>query len=152
MKKLYLLLLSALFSVGTFAQAVQIASNPSLSSNVVVGPSNYHVLEAIYLNQEIGNNNFNNLGSAIQQIFFLMDTEGLNTSISNFRVYMKNIPAATTTLTTGTYSTAGYTMVFNGTYTATPAGYSPLILTTPFVHTAGSNIQVLIERLDNVIH
>ncbi len=153
MKKIYLLLLLVIFSAGAFAQAVLIAANPSTSGLIVVGQSNYHASESIYLNSEIGNNNFTTAGSAIQQIFFLLAQTGLSTSISNYSIYMKNVPAATTTFAgNGTYSLLGYTLVFNGTYTATPVGFSPIVLTTPFIHTAGMNIQVLIIRSDNVLH
>ena len=152
MKKIYLFLFSALIGSGVFAQFVPVATNLALSGNIVLGSSNYHVSESIYLNEEIGNNNFTTAGSAIQQLFFLLEVPGTVTTVNNYKISMKNIAAATTTLATGVYSAAGYTVVFNGTITTATAGLVPITLTTPFVHTAGSNIQILIERTDNVVH
>lgn len=152
MKKVYLLLLTAIITAASFAQAVLIAGNPGTSGLIVVGQMNYHVSESIYTDAEIGPGNYTTAGSAIQQIFFLMNNEGLNSTINNYRIYMKNVPAATLTLPTGAYTTVGYTQVFNGTYVASPVGFTPIILTTPFVRTAGSNLQILIERVDNTVH
>ncbi|MBS1744319.1 MAG: T9SS type A sorting domain-containing protein [Bacteroidetes bacterium] len=152
MKKIYLLLFASMISAGVFAQFVPILVNPGTSGNIVVGQLQYHASESIYLDEEIGHNNYTTAASAIQQIFFISEQDGLNTSIANYRIYLKNIPAATTTLATGTYTTVGYTLVFNGTFTATPVGLQPIILTTPFVRTAGTNLQMLIVRTDNAVH
>ena len=152
MKKIYLFLFSAIISLASFGQVVVIADNLGSSGNIVVGFSNYHALEAIYTNAEIGNGNFTSAASAIQQLYFFLDTEDAIPSVSNFSIYMKNIPAGTTTLASGTYSLLGYTLVFNGVYNATPVGPNPITLTTPFVRTAGSNLEVLIVRSDNVVH
>ena len=152
MKKIYLLLLTVIISAGTFAQTVDIVGNPGTSGNVVIGLSNYHVSESIYTDAEIGAGNFITAGTAIQQVNFFASTLGTPTNINSFRIYMKNVASGTTTLATGAYSTAGYTQVFNGTFNATPLGIVGVTLTTPFVRTAGTNLQVLIERVDNVIH
>ena len=152
MNKICLFFIATLFSLAGLSQSVLIAENGGFSGNIVVGQSNYHVSESIYTNTEIGPGNFVTPGSEIQQIFFFLNTEGINTAISNYRVYMRNVPAATTTFTTGAYSTVGYTLVFNGVYNATPIGFTAINLTTPFLRTAGTNLQILIERVDNVLH
>jgi hypothetical protein len=122
----------------------------STSGNIVVGGSSYHASESIYTNDEIGNTTFT--VDAIEKINFFLQTEGLSPAISNFRIRMKNIPSTTTTFTSGTYSLTDYTTVFNGTLNATPVGLVGVTLSTPFVRTAGTNLQVLIERTDNVAH
>jgi len=65
---------------------------------------------------------------------------------------MKNISSAVSTFSSGTYTTTGYTLVFNGSFNASIVGWNDIKLTTPFVRTAGSNLQILIERLDGVLH
>ncbi|MEO6489382.1 MAG: T9SS type A sorting domain-containing protein [Ferruginibacter sp.] len=151
MKKIYLLLFATIISCASFAQIVDILDTYGTSGNVVIGGSNYHVSEQIYTQEEIGPA-FLTAGSAIQRVNFVINTLGAPTTVTNFRLYMKNVPAATTTLATGVYSTAGYTQVYNGTFNATPAGLAGVTLTTPFVRTANTNLQILIERFDNVLH
>src|SRR5574343_257808 len=141
-----------LFSHYSLAQTIQIIDNPGTSGNIVVGGSNYHVSESIYTDAEIGVDNFLTAGSAINRINFNVATVGTNTSISNFRIYLRNIPLTTTTYSTGAYSTAGYTQVFNGTLDASVTNWVGVDLTTPFVRTSGTNLEMLIERFDNVIH
>ena len=152
MKKIYLLLFSVIVSVGSFAQFVPVTVNPGTSQNIIVGGSNYHASESIFLASEIGPNNYTTAASAIQQIFFLLEVAPISPMISNFKISMKNIPAATTTLASGTYTAAGYNVVFNGTLDASAAGIVPVILTAPFQRTAGSNLEILIERTDNIVH
>lgn len=143
------LLLMSQFSMG---QTISITDNPGTSGNIVVGGSNYHVSESIYTEAEIGVDTFNTAGTAINHIDFNVATVGSGTSIANFRIYLRNVPLTTTTYTTGIYSTAGYTQVFNGTLDASATDWVGVDLTTPFVRTSGNNLEVLIERFDNVIH
>lgn len=153
MKKFYFLVLSFFALSGNLlAQTVTIADNPGISGNIVIGPFNYHVLEAIYTEAEIGAGNFITAGTAIERINFNQNTEGINPVISNFRIYLKNVPLATESFATGTYSLAGYTLVYNGIFDATDPGIVGVTLTTPFVRTAGTNLQMLIERVDNTLH
>jgi hypothetical protein len=68
---------------------------------------------------------------------------------------MKNVSAATQFFTTGPADLAAtYTVVFDGTWNATDNGTRiiELVLTPPFVRTAGSNLQIKFERLDNAAH
>lgn len=149
MKKLYNLIVFSFLCLAANAQTVNIFGL-STSGNIVVGGSSYHASESIYTNAEIGTSNFTT--NAIQKINFYLQAEGFSPAISNFRIRMKNISAATTTFTSGTYSLTGYTTVFDGTLNATPTGIVGVTLSTPFIRTAGSNLQVLIERTDNVVH
>ncbi len=151
MKKIYLLVILAIFSAGSFAQTVDILNTPGQSGSSVVGQSTYHVSESIYTNEEIGASNFTTAGTAIQKIGFFVDLLGAPTSMTNFSVYMKNVPIGVTTLATGAYSTAGYTAVFAGTFNAPTAGVANIILTAPFTRTANTNLQVLIIRANNVL-
>ncbi|MFT3909706.1 MAG: choice-of-anchor J domain-containing protein [Ferruginibacter sp.] len=151
MKKIYLLVILAIFSAGSFAQTVDILNTPGQSGSSVIGQSTYHVSESIYTNEEIGATNFTTAGTAIQKIGFFIDALGAPTSMNNFSVYMKNVPIGTTTLATGAYSTTGYTPVFAGTFNAPTAGLASIILTAPFTRTANTNLQVLIIRANNVL-
>ena len=152
MKKIYLLIFSVIITTALWAQTVTVYDGAGSINTIVIGTSNYLVSESIYTEAEIGAGNFTTAGSAIQRINFFLDAVGTNPAVNNYRVYMKNVPLATTTFTTGAYTTAGYTLVFNGVFNATPVGLTGLILTTPFVRTTGTNLEVLIERMDNVVH
>lgn len=154
MKKIYILLVFAALGLYSTAQTVSIIENPGTSGNIVVGASNYHVSESIYTANEVGPGNFLSAGSAIEQINFFINVEGVPPLVSNFELYLQNVPAGTTTFTSGAYSTAGYTLVYSGAYNAVAGttGIAGVTLTTPFVRTAGSNLQLLIVRTDNTIH
>lgn len=137
------------------SQTITINTNPGTSGNIVVGASNYHVSESIFLNTEIGNSNFTTAGTSIQRIEFSCNAIGtVSTTIAapNYKIYLKDVPAATTLLTTGVYTNSGYTLVYSGSFSYPAAGWRGVDLTTPYVRTAGTNLQVLIERTDNVIH
>jgi hypothetical protein len=152
MKKIYNLFAVLVLAFTAHAQTVSIINNTGTSPNIVVGGSNYHASESIYTDAEIGSGNFITAGSAIEKVNFFMNVEGASPNISNFRIWMKNVPLGTTTFTSGTYTTGTYTQVYNGTFNATPAGIVGVTLTTPFVRTPNTNLQVLIERRDNVVH
>jgi hypothetical protein len=151
MKKLYFAIALLTFHVAT-AQIVTINVTSGTSSNSVLGLSNYHASESIYTETEIGAGNFITAGTAINHINFNVINLGINTTVTNYNLYLQNIPIGTTTLPSGVYSTAGYTLVFSGTYTPNALGWVGVDLTTPFVRTAGTNLQLLIERTDNVLH
>jgi hypothetical protein len=152
MKKIYLLLILSCSSFGLFAQTVSIIQNLGTSGNIVVGASNYHVSESIYTDAEVGPGNFLTAGSAIQRVNFFVDVEGTPATVTNFQLWMKNVPAGTTTFTSGAYTTAGYTQVYNGTLDISILTGGSVTLTTPFTRTAGTNLQLLIIRTDNVLH
>jgi hypothetical protein len=59
---------------------------------------------------------------------------------------------ATTTFATGTYTTAGYTLVYNGSITVSATGWADIVLSAPYTRTTGTNLQMLIERADGVTH
>lgn len=149
-KHLFLLIFS--FPLITFSQTVQITANPGQSTNIGIGPSNYHVSENIYTEVEIGAANFNSASTAINHIDLNVFALGTPTSVNNYRIYLKEVPLTTTTFTTGIYNTTGYTQVFNGTFNASATGWVGVDLTTTFVRTSGNNLQLLIERMDNVTH
>ncbi|MBL0355982.1 MAG: T9SS type A sorting domain-containing protein [Chitinophagaceae bacterium] len=142
------------FQLPSFSQTVQITANPGQSGNVVIGPNGYHVEEAIYTETEISASGFISAPTAINHIDFSVFALGSPTAVSNFNIYLKEVPLATTTFTSTTdvYSTAGYTLVFSGTFNANVTGWVGVDLSTPFTRTTGNNLQLLIERLDNVTH
>ena len=152
MKQIYNLLIITIFSFVANAQTVNIINNYGTSGNIVIGGSSYHVSESIYTDSEIGSGNFISAGTAIQKINFFMNVEGAPTAINSYKIWLKNIPAATKTLSTGAFSTVGYKMVFSGTFNATASSLVGVTLDTSFTRTAGSNLEVLIERMDNTVH
>lgn len=154
MKKTLLLaaILIFTFCVGINAQIVEITANPGTSATPALGTSSYTASEAIYTEAEIGAGNFITPSTAIQSIGFSVSTLGANTSFGMISIYMKDVPLTTTTFTSGTFSTAGYTLVYTGSATFSTTGFTDITLTTPYVRTAGNNLQVLIKREDGVSH
>ena len=125
-----------LFMGNIQAQSVEIFSNPSSSQNIVTGNSNYHVGEVIYLDGEIGATNFLTAAAAINHIEISVNTPGAPTSFGNFAIYLKEVPAATTTFAAGVYNKTGYTQVYSGTIDLTAVGWFSIELTTPFTRIA----------------
>jgi len=144
------------FSVVGFAQKVSVVGNPSSSSNAIIGNSRYHVSESIYTNQELGYPNFISSSTAIQKVGFVVDALGDPLVVSNFRIWMKNISSNETVFPfQSAYTTTGYTLVFSGTVNTADTvdgNILEITLNTPFQRGFGSNLQVLIERLDGAIH
>ena len=152
MKKIYLLPFLFIAFLTSNAQTVSILYNLNTTDSTVIGNKRYHVSESIYTDEEIGSGNFTSTASAIERIGYYLYIQGANTTVSSFKIWMKNVSSATTTFSSGTYTSAGYTNVYNGSFTATPTGFRYFTLSTPFVRTPGTNLQVLIERLDNLNH
>ena len=150
MKKIYLLPFLFIAFLTSNAQTVSILYNLNTTDSTVIGNKRYHVSESIYTDEEIGSGNFTSTASAIERIGYYLYIQGANTTVSSFKIWMKNVSSATTTFSSGTYTSAGYTNVYNGSFTATPTGFRYFTLSTPFVRTPGTNLQVLIERLDNL--
>nr|MCU0321649.1 hypothetical protein [Chitinophagaceae bacterium] len=151
-KLLYLFGLFFFASLVSNAQIITFTPNGN-SGNVLIGGSTNHVSEHIYLASEIGAGNFESPATAINAISVginAVSTATFPVSITNYKIYMQNIPAGTTIFTTGTYSLTGYTEVFNGTLTLNGIGWNNVTLNTPFQRTPGSNLQVLFVK-DNGI-
>jgi hypothetical protein len=139
-------------SITAQTQTIKINTSPTQSGSILIGTNTYHVSENIYTEAEIGASNFTTVGTALNHIDFNIFTVGTNTTINSFRLYLKEVPTSTTSFTTGIYNTTGYTEVFNGSFTANTTGWVGVDLTTPFVRTAGNNLQLLIERMDGTLH
>jgi hypothetical protein len=151
MRKFLLFSFALLFIAGASkAQSVAISANGGTSANIVLGTLNYHVSEYIYTEAEIGVGNFVSAPTAIDYIAFNVATVGAPTTFNNVNIYMQN--TANATFTDGAYSTAGYTLVYSGSFTASATGWNGVTLGTPFVRTAGQNLAVLVERTDNATH
>jgi len=151
MKIFFSIFLCLLFHF-SFAQLVTINGNTNTSTSSLIGQSNYHVSESIYLNSEIGNTNFTSSSNSINVVSFNFSQIGTPSTINNVKIWMKNISSNISTFSSGTYSTNGYTLVFNGSVNANTTGWKDINLSSPFIRTTGSNLQVLIERLDGVLH
>ena len=152
MNKVYLLVILILTFTTGFAQTVDITANASTSGNVPFGTSNYAASESIFTEAEIGASNFITAGTAISHVSFNVSTVGINTTFNPVKIYFKDVSLATTTFTTGTYTNAGYTLVFNGSITLSATGYAEITLATPYQRAPGTNLQMLIERTDNLLH
>lgn len=152
MKKILLLLIILFVGFISFGQTVEIAGNPSTSGTPSLGTNNYVANESIYTETEIGATNFITAGTAINKIGLNVAAIGAPTTFNNVNIYMKEVPLGTTTFTTGTYSTTGYTLVFSGTIVTPAVGWVEFSLNTPFIRTTGNNLQILLERTDNVAH
>ena len=155
MKKIYLITLLLFSFFPGFSQTVQIITNPGTSGNIIIGGNFYHASESIFLESEIGAGNFITAGTAIQHIDFSCASLGTGSTTvvaPLYKIYFKDVPLATTTLATGIYSTTGYTLVYSGAYSYPAIGFQGVDLTTPYVRTAGTNLEILIERTDNLQH
>ncbi len=132
------------------AQNIVISANPNTSQNIVTGNSNYHVSESIYLDSEIGSSNFVTANQPLNYIAINVLTSGLPILYGKFAIYLKNVPATTTTFTTGSYDKTGYTKVYGDSRYITNSQWQAFPLLTPFVRTPGTNLAVMFERLDGV--
>lgn len=151
MKKLYALLIGFIFCLPAYqyAQTVTINENPTgTSPNIVFGTLAFHASEYIYKSAEIGANTFTTL--PITAIGYNIAQVGSPTTFNGVKIYMQN--TANTVFTTGVYSTAGYTLVYDGSVTLGATDFNTITLQTPFLRTAGSNLSILIERTDGVAH
>lgn len=150
MKKLYALLIGFTFCFPCyqFAQTVTINANPGTSPNIVMGTLAYHASEFIYRNAEIGASSFTT--TPISSVGFSVAQLGAPTTFTNISIYLQN--TALDVFTTGTYSTAGYTLVYNGSITFDDLGFTVVDLQTPFLRTTGTNLEFLIVRGDGVAH
>ena len=138
-----LVLFGLLSSTGSQAQNIVISSNPNTSQNIVTGNSNYHVSESIYLDSEIGSSNFVTANQPLNYIAINVLTSGLPTLYGKFAIYLKNVPATTTTFTTGSYDKTGYTKVYGDFRYITNSQWQAFNLLTPFVRTPGTNLAVM---------
>ncbi len=156
MKHFYSIAVLMFFGFCSSAQKVSVADNPSSSSNAIIGNSKYHVSESIYTNQELGYPNFITSNTAIQKIGFVVNALGDPLTVSNFKIWMKNISSNETSFPfQSAYSTTGYTEVFSGsvnTADTVDGNILEFTLSTPFQRGFGANLQILIERLDGSIH
>lgn len=152
MKKILLLLTLLSIAFISFCQTVEISANPSTSGTATLGTSNYVANESIYTETEIGATNFIAAGTAINKMAINASAIGAATTFNNVNIYMKDVPLGTTTFTSGTYTNAGYTLVFSGSIVTPLAGWVEFALTTPFIRTTGNNLQILLERTDNATH
>ena len=150
------MMICILFSSAVVSAQTSISANPGTSGNVPVGASNYHVSEVIYTTAELGSN-FTTAPDAILSITFNCTTAAtanptVGAAAGTYKIYFKDVPSTTTTLAAGIYSTAGYTLVYNGSMDISTTGTKLLTLNTSYVRANGTNLQMLVERTDNLVH
>lgn len=140
MKPIFTILMSCALSLTNFAQTtVTIGSGTSTQGGPISRFFRYHASEFIYLQSEI------NETGEIQSIAFDKRSGTDNNPILDVSIYMRH--TTETTLASGTTSTAGYTLVYSGSFTNNLAtGWMQVNLTTPFAYNNTDNLQVLIIK------
>lgn len=124
-------------------------TNPICWDKLGVGavPANYSVSEYIFTKAELNSVGFNTTGDITTLAFYKNNQNSTTATCPNVKIYMKLTSAST--LSTGFWSTAGYTLVFSGTYdhgSNTQTGWRPVTLTTPFNWDNVNNLQILITN------
>ena len=100
---------------------------------------NYSAHEAIYLASEIGS------ACTIKSLAYYKASGSDTNPIEPVTIYMKNTTASS--LSSGTYSTSGYTQVFNGAFpNNSTSGWMEVNLSTMFVYDGISNLAILIVK------
>jgi len=100
---------------------------------------NYSAHEAIYLSSEIG------MAGSIKSLAYYKASGSDVNDISPVTIYMKH--TAATSITTGVYSTDGYTQVYSGTFpNSTTTGWMEINLSPMFEYNGGQNLSILIVK------
>ncbi len=100
---------------------------------------NYSAHEAIYLSSEIG------MEGRIEKIAFQKLSGNDVNPIQDVTIYMKHTSA--NTLSSGNYTTAGYTQVFSGSYpNDSTSGWMEVTLNPQFEYNGTSNLSILIVK------
>lgn len=100
---------------------------------------NYSVHESIYLASEIGGN------ATIKSIGFYKASGTDSNPIDAVSIYMKH--TSSTTLASGNYSLAGYTLVYSGSFPNSSAtGWMEANLNPMFTYSSAQNLQILIVK------
>lgn len=155
LKKISLLLLIQLFFQNFMngqSASVSITANrpPSGFGNSPLGISLYSVNESIYTAEEIGAATFGS--NPINHIDYLPYTIGEDPVFDDVKIYMKNVSASTVSFAAnGTYSTAGYTLVYNGSIAYVDTGFSGIDI-IPFNYIGTGNLQMMVEKTDGREH
>jgi len=120
-------------------EEVTIGSGTSTQTYPLDRYYNYSGHEAIYLASEIATT------GSISTIGYYKASGTDTNPIAPVSIYMKHTSA--TTLSTGDYSTAGYTLVYSGSFpnTAT-SGWMEVVLDDPFEYDSSSNLSILIIK------
>ena len=99
----------------------------------------YSAHEAIYLSSEIG------MAGRIEKIAFYKSSGSDTNPIEAVQIYMKH--TSSSTQDNGTYSTAGYTLVFSGSYpNHSTSGWMEVPLSSQFEYNGTSNLSILIVK------
>ncbi len=100
---------------------------------------NYSTHEAIYLASEISNSGM------IRKLAFFKGSGTDTNLIDNVSIYMKHTTASS--LSNGSYSLEGYTLVFNGSFpNSSGSGWMEVDMNNPYNYNGTSNLSVLIIK------
>jgi hypothetical protein len=137
--RLFLVLCMTLISTVPFAQLITIGNGTSTAGAPISRFFRYHTSEMIYLQSEI-----NTQGSISSVAFYKASGSDAN-PIQDVSIYMKHTTQST--LSSGTTSTDGYTLVFSGNYTNTAGmGWMTVNLDQAFAYNNTDNLQILIIK------
>ena len=137
MKKIYFLICSFLFLQNVFSQTVIVGTGTGISAfSPFDRHYEYNVYEVIYPASEIL------IAGTINRLAFeRVDGTEVN-PIDSVTIYMQHTPQSA--LTAGTFSTSGYTLVYEGSFpNDSGSGWREVTLTYPFPYDGISNLQVM---------
>lgn len=134
----YLLFIPLLFIISEAnSQSVIVGTGTAVSAfSPIIRSYDYCLYEVIYPSPEIG------IAGTISKFAFER-VDGTNTDrIDSVSIYMQH--TILSDLTAGTFSTTGYTLVFEGSFpNDSGSGWREVTLTNPFVYDGIGNLQVL---------
>jgi len=144
---------TAVYSSGESTASNTVSATPTASTIVTVAIGtgsttqtypidrnyNYSSHECIYLASEIARS------GSITKLAYDKSSGSNVADISSVTIYMKHTTA--NTLSTGSYSTTGYTQVYSGAFPNTvTSGWMEVTLQTPFVYDGSSNLSILVLK------
>ncbi|MCB5252968.1 MAG: C25 family cysteine peptidase [Candidatus Cloacimonadaceae bacterium] len=120
-------------------ETITIGSGTSTQTYPLYRYYNYSSHEALYLASEIGT------GGSIKSLGYYKASGSDTNPIQNTAIYMKHSTASS--LSSGTYSTSGYTLVFSGSFPNTASsGWMEVELDTRFDYDGISNLSILVVK------
>ncbi len=139
LKKILMLMLILSTVASIMATTVTIGTGTSSQYYPIDRLYNYSAAEIVYLQSEIG------MSGSINRLAFQKVSGTDINPILDVSIYMKQTTA--TTLATGDYSTADYTLVYTGPFTNTATtGWMEVTLTTPYTYSNTQSLSILVVK------
>jgi hypothetical protein len=140
MKKIYFFFLILLSFSNTFSQTVILGTDTTGSPYIPFARTYaYSVYEVIYLASQIG------FAGTVNSVGFDRVDGTDITPIDSVKIYFKN--TSNSTFSTGFYSTAGYTLVYDGAFPNDGgAGWRQVLVSNGFPYDGTSNLQMMVVK------